>query len=149
MDAELASINERLTLLTAEAQQLRITVGDLVDAHEDTTTALVSLDKNHAVADAKADLRAERLVKLEEQIDKLAADLAAVAGPVRLYFDKQNETTAQAAANRSNLMAYFTKERVGMLVSSLIAIGAAAGWWNAHSAEAVVQTPDPPATVAP
>lgn len=134
-----AAINERLTLLTAEVQQLRIGLGQLVDAQEDTTAGLVALDKNHAVSDAKSDLRAERLVKLEAQIDKLAADLAELAGPVRAYFDAQNQAAMTAAANRANLTSYLTPARIGWLVSTIFAAGAAAGWW--HSTEKSTDTP--------
>lgn len=128
-----AAISERLTLLTAEVQQLKAVAAQLVDAHEDVGEALVALDKNHAVADAKSDLRAERLAKLEAQIDKLAVDLEGVAKPVRDYFDAQNKKQNDAAANRANLFAYLTPARIGWFVSTLIAVGAAAGWW--HSAE--------------
>lgn len=134
-----AAISERLTLLTAEVQQLKAVAAQLVDAHEDVGEALVALDKNHAVADAKSDLRAERLVKLEAQIDKLATDLAELAKPVQAYFDAQNKAAVTAAANRANLTSYLTPARIGWLVSTLLGVGAAAGWW--HSTESAKTTP--------
>lgn len=137
-------INERLALLTAEMQQVRLVVGQLVESSGETTAGLVALDKNHAVSDAKSDLRAERLVKLEEQINQLATDLASVAGPVHDYFETQNRTRAQADANRVNLLSYLTPARIALFSTAFLSLSGGLGYTFATqhvtSAPTTVQT---------
>jgi hypothetical protein len=148
-----SAINERLAVLASEMQQIRIVVGQLIETNGETAAGLVVLDRNHAVADAKSDLRAERLVKLEAQIDQLAADLASIAGPVREHFEAQNRTRAMADANRANLFAYLTPGRIAFFATTLMGLGGGLGWWQAKqpvtSAPPNVQVSPDAGTVSP
>lgn len=99
MDSELAHLR---TILATVAEGLR-----------DVADGLTDLDKRLAVSDAKADVRATDLADVRRAVDDIAVKLA----PVSSFFDAQNRSAAEAAANRSNLMAYVTKERIALIVA--------------------------------
>lgn len=134
-----------LAQLAADLSQVKGAVAVLAEAVQDNSEGLALLDKNHAVADAKAEIRAKALDDLGSAVKRMETDLT----PVAVYFHEQTRASAEAAANKNNLMAYVTRERVALIVAI---IAGALSWLRPDmsfsvSAPTPVQTTDDAGTV--
>lgn len=134
-----------LAQLAADLSQVKGAVAVLAEAVQDNSEGLALLDKNHAVADAKAEIRAKALDDLGSAVKRMETDLT----PVAVYFHEQTRASAEAAANKNNLMAYVTRERVALIVAI---IAGALSWLRPDmsfsvSAPTPVQTADDAGTV--
>ena len=134
-----------LAQLAADLSQVKGAVAVLAEAVQDNSEGLALLDKNHAVADAKAEIRAKALDELGSAVKRMETDLT----PVAVYFHEQTRASAEAAANKNNLMAYVTRERVALIVAI---IAGALSWLRPDmsfsvSAPTPVQTADDAGTV--
>lgn len=134
-----------LAQLAADLSQVKGAVAVLAEAVQDNSEGLALLDKNHAVADAKAEIRAKALDDLGSAVKRMETDLT----PVAVYFREQTRASAEAAANKNNLMTYVTRERVALIFAI---ITAALSWLRPDmsfsvSAPTPVQTTDDAGTV--